>query len=282
MKISFVNNFSNLNRTQNKTSFKRAPGMTGNSNGPSQPNYPKDSLLKKFVLSDFLYTLVIGHILISAPLAHKLANKAIDEELAKFEMPAPKNDDLKKLVDNPEYSKAFYQLSKLRDIDKPDVKKVSDNVYLAKLNLEGKNLVVTMFTGELDENKLSGFGSFVGDGSESFEYSAAINPDNTKTVEVEFAFQNDSLANKKKVKKVFVRDIDGELSIVENGKKTVINKQAAESFKMVRKLNNQKNDMNRDYAESRDSWYLFGMIITLLKMRMKKDDDEADRKLLDI
>lgn len=270
-----VNNFSNVNKT--KTSFKRASGMSGNMLPPSprRPERHEESMFGKFSRSELLYLTIIAHILVGHPLVNKLDNDMIDKELKKYEIPAPKNDDLKTLVDNPKYSKAFYQLSKLRDIDKPDVKKISDNLYLANLKMGGKNIAVTMYTGELEKNKLSGV---VVDGSDKFEYSAVLKQDDTKTVEVEFVDKSDTLSNKKIYKKVFVRDVYGELSVVENGKKTVLNKEAAESFKMVRDLNNYRAEINRDYADSRDGEYLFGILITLLRMRMKKDDDEEMRR----
>lgn len=102
--------------------------------------------------------------------------------MKKYEIPAPKNDDLKKLLDNPKYSKAFYQLSKLRDIDKPDVTKIADDTYLAKLKLDDKLLAITMYTGELDKNKLSG----VVDGDDMLEYCASIHPEDKKLLRSNF------------------------------------------------------------------------------------------------
>ncbi|MBS4759293.1 MAG: hypothetical protein KHX03_01175 [Clostridium sp.] len=270
MRVLFINKLSSVYKSN--IPFKSVVGANLNSERPQKPEHDNNSKMRNII-----YWTIIANTLVASPLAKKYNDYKIDKEIQKQEIKAPKHDDLKELIENPKYSKAFYQLANLRDIEKPDVQQMNPNQYLIKLNLEGKSFKISMNTKDLEENKISGECVITDKNKQGlpdvFDYTAFIHPDDKRKVEIQLLSQDDSIP----AKKMLIREDDGACYMIEKGKAKLLNSDMQQRYTLVQELEKLRSSSNEDYDEFQKVNYLLAIICTVFHMMANSASSRKER-----
>ena len=155
-------------------------------------------------------------------------------------------------VANRGMSVSTYHLNRLGDVDKPIIKSRRMGNYNLELNLDnGKKIEFDINISEKNDNMLVGY--FKSDNNTSLKYKAVFNPHNPEEFEI-------FVRNKENQKFIFGRKLNGELYILENGKKVVLYKENSTKYQNELKAQEELDEFEF-FTTKNDIWRKLNLIL---------------------
>lgn len=176
--------------------------------------------------------------------------------------------DYGKLIKEKGVSTAFYQLSRLDDIEQPKVKALGKNNYSLEFELDKQKVIMEM---ALDKNNKDTIRGRVKLGDRKFVNYTAVFPDENKD---EFKI----LIKDKNTKYVFGRDYFGELYQVREGKKVQLNKKNVQRYEEYQEMLDELDDW-KFFTNENDFWRKANIVLIIFLLLNEMVHDNVKRKI---
>ena len=240
--------------------MRRIPDDTDNKNNEQQPKP-----LPEWARKAMLFT-VIAITLKNEPVVQNLfhQDKQSEKDIARDEF----FEDVQKIRKEKETSPAFYHLNRLYDIERPKIKALGNSNYSLEINLDKQKIQLVMHLDENNKDTITG--KFrTGDNGNFIKYKAVFSPENKNEFKI--------LLNNNGKKHILGRDFKGELYIVKNNKKEILNNSNVEKYENYLETLETLDDL-KFFTNSNPLWRNLNYLLLIFLVYNEYCHDKARRK----